>query len=328
MHVVAVVATDGVIPFDLATPCDVLRRVLLPDRSPAYEIRVCAEVPDVRCGVFDLHVRHSLAAVAAADTVILPGILDTTVAVSTQLIAAVRDAAERGARIASICTGAFTLAATGLLDGLEATTHWCAAADLARRYPQVRVNANVLYIDNGQVLTSAGAAAGLDLCLHLVRCDFGAAVAAHAARLSVVPLERDGGQAQFIVQPSPPEEASLQPLLRWIEAHLDVPMTLEHVAGRAGMSIRTLSRRFSQQVGETPRQWIVRARVRRAQALLETSTLAVEQVGAAVGFESPAAFRDRFGRIVGTNPQAYRRAFASRHRRGQRSVEPAEPNAR
>ena len=168
----------------------------------------------------------------------------------------------------------------------------------------------MLYIDNGQILTSAGAAAGLDLCLHLVRRDYGAAVAAEAARIAVMPLERAGGQAQFIThQPPSADGASLEPLMRWIQGHLRQPLTLERLAGHAAMSTRTLSRRFAEQTGTTPLQWILRSRVRRAQQLLETTGYSVERIVTEVGFGSAPAFRERFSRIVGTSPQRYRRTF-------------------
>ena len=207
--------------------------------------------------------------------------------------------------------GAFVLAATGLLDGQRATTHWVAAALLAARHPDVEVDPDVLYVDNGQFLTSAGAAAGLDLCLHMIRRDHGSAVAADAARLSVMPLERDGGQAQFIVhdQPPAPHGSVIEPLLRWMEDNAGKELTLGDVATRAGMSTRTLNRRFREQTGTTPLQWLHQARIRQAQYLLETTTHPLDRIAAQVGFGSPTAFRDRFKRLTGTNPHAYRRAF-------------------
>jgi transcriptional regulator GlxA family with amidase domain len=192
----------------------------------------------------------------------------------------------------------------------RATTHWLAAAELARRNPSIDVDPDVLYVDNGQILTSAGAAAGLDLCLHMVRRDYGATVAADAARISVMPLERDGGQAQFIVHAPPAADGeSLDPLLRWLEKNLDKELALDEIARRAAMSTRSLSRRFREQTGTTPARWVLALRVRRAQHLLETSGQPVERIAEAVGLGSTATLRDRFRRIVGTSPQAYRRAF-------------------
>jgi transcriptional regulator GlxA family with amidase domain len=310
-HRVAVVAWDGVVPFDLATPCEVFGRVRLPDGSPAYAVRVCGVAPRVDAGGFELLTRFGLRELARADSVIVPGVADATREVPAPLLRALRRAAAAGTRIASICSGAFALAAAGLLDGLRATTHWLAAPELARRYPAVQVDANVLYVDNGQILSSAGAAAGLDLCLHLVRRDFGAAVAAEAARISVMPLERAGGQAQFIAHERPPAPAGepFEALRRWIDANLQRELGLETLARRAAVSPRTLSRRFREQLGTTPAQWVLRARVLRAQQLLETSAEPIERIAAAVGFGSAATLRERFHRQLGTSPQSYRRAF-------------------
>lgn len=311
MHTVAVLALDGVIPFDLSTPVEVFGRTRLPDGRPAYRVRVCAPAVEVDAGAFALRAPWSLEALAEADTIVLPGIADLDAPVPPEVLDALRSAAARGTRIASICVGAFVLAATGLLDGLRATTHWVAAPLLAARYPQIEVDADVLYIDNGQFLTSAGAAAGLDLCLHLIRRDHGSAVAADAARLAVMPLEREGGQAQFIVhaQPPTPQGSTLEPLLRWMEDTAHHELTLDEIAAEAGMSVRTLNRRFREQTGTSPLQWLHRARIRQAQYLLETTGHPVERIASQVGFGSPTAFRDRFRRITGTSPHAYRRAF-------------------
>ncbi|KOU23332.1 AraC family transcriptional regulator [Streptomyces sp. WM6372] len=311
MHTVAVLALDGVIAFDLSTPIEVFGRTRLPDGRPAYRVRVCSAAGDVDAGAFTLRAPWPLEILAEADTIVLPGVADPDVPVPPDVLDALREAAGRGTRIASICTGAFVLAATGLLDGLRATTHWVAAPLLAARYPAVEVDPDVLYVDNGQFLTSAGAAAGLDLCLHLIRRDHGSAVAADAARLSVMPLERDGGQAQFIVHEHPPAPrgSTLEPLLRWMEDNARSELTLDEVAAQAGMSVRTLNRRFREQTGTSPLQWLHRARIRQAQYLLETTGHPVERIASQVGFGSPTAFRDRFRRITGTSPNAYRRAF-------------------
>ena len=213
--------------------------------------------------------------------------------------------------MASICTGAFVLAAAGLLDGMRATTHWLAAAELAARYPAVTVDAKVLFIDNGAILTSAGAAAGLDLCLHMVRCDYGAAMAARAARLAVTPLERDGGQAQYIVHEPPASDATLRPLLNWLEERLHHRLSLQQIANHGALSTRTLTRRFREQVGTSPMQWLLAARIRRARELLETTDLSTHRVASEVGFESVSAFRERFHQDVGTSPAEYRRTFGN-----------------
>ncbi len=310
MHIVAVVALNGVVAFDLSTPGDLFARVRLPGGRPGYQVRVCGVTREVDAGAFDIRTRYGLDELARADTIILPGIHDPAAPVPVELVSAVRAAAASGTRVASICSGAFLFAATGLLDGLRATTHWLAAAELARRYPAIDVDPDVLYVDNGQFLTSAGAAAGLDLCLHIVRLDYGSAVAADAARLAVMPLERDGGQSQFILHPPPAADgSSFEPLLRWLDERLEEPLTLEDIARRAALSVRTLNRRFREQTGTTPLQWLLRARVRRAQHLLETTGHSVESVATKVGFSSATSFREHFHRVVATNPQAYRRAF-------------------
>ena len=304
MHTVAVLALPGVIPFDLATPIEVFRR------TPGYRVRICATAPEIDAGLFTLRAHWGLEALAEADTIILPG--TESLEVPAEVVEALRAAAARGTRLASICAGAFILAATGLLDGLRATTHWSAAAELAARHPLIDVDPDVLYVDNGQFLTSAGAAAGLDLCLHLIRRDHGSTAAADAARLSVMPLEREGGQAQFIVHDLPPvpRGVELEKLLTWMEDNCAQELTLDEIAAQAGMSTRTLNRRFREQTGTSPLRWLHRTRVRRAQHLLEATDEPVERIAVRTGFGSPTAFREHFKRIVGTSPQAYRAAFA------------------
>jgi transcriptional regulator GlxA family with amidase domain len=310
MHTVAVLALDGVIPFDLATPIEVFTRTRLPTGGTPYRVRICGTGGTVHAGAFTLAPPWGLDALATADTIVLPGRAELR-PVADEVVAALRQAAAAGTRIASICSGAFILAATGLLDGMRATTHWAAAAELAARHPRVHVDPAVLYVDNGQLLTSAGAAAGLDLCLHLIRRDHGSAVAAQAARLSVMPLEREGGQAQFIVHdlPPAPRGSTLEPILSWMEEHSADNLTLRDIAARAGMSTRTLNRRFREQTGTTPLQWLLRTRVRRAQHLLEATSHPVDRIARQVGFGSPTAFRDRFRRVVGTSPHGYRATF-------------------
>jgi transcriptional regulator GlxA family with amidase domain len=311
MQTVAIIALEQVIPFDLSTPIEVFSRTRLPDGRPGYRVRVCADQPDVDAGLFTLRVSWGLDALADADTIIVPGTADPSRPLPPAVLDALTHAAGAGTRIASICSGTFTLAAAGLLSGLRATTHWIAASQLARTYPDIDVDPDVLYIDNGQILTSAGAAAGLDLCLHMIRCDYGSAVAADAARLSVMPLEREGGQAQFIVHEHPPAPrgSAIEPLLRWMEDNTTRELTLDGIAVHAGMSTRTLIRRFREQTGTTPLQWLHRARIRQAQHLLETTQHPVERIAAQVGFGSPTAFRDRFKRVTGVSPHTYRRTF-------------------
>lgn len=309
LHTVAVLALDGVIPFDLGIPCEVFGRALSAEGEPAYSVRVCGERRRVRATAFDLDVPHGLDQVASADTVIVPGISDPGAAVSRRVLDAIGAAWANNARIASICSGAFVLAATGLLDGRRVTTHWLGSADLASRYPAVTVDPDVLFVDEGQIVTSAGASAGMDMCLHLVGRDNGQAAAAHAARLAVAPLRRDGGQAQFIRHEPLPSDGGLAPLLDWMQGNLDKPLGLDVLAARAVASTRTFARRFREQTGTTPLQWVLAARVRRAQELLETTSRSVDQIAAATGFEASVTFRMRFQKIVGISPNTYRRRF-------------------
>lgn len=311
MHTVTVLALDQVIPFDLATPLEVFARVRLADGRRPYRVVVCAPSPEIRARGFGIRADRGLDALREADTIIVPGRDEDAAPVGDEVLDALREAAARGTRIASICAGAFVLAETGLLDGMAATTHWVAADHFARLFPRVELRPDVLYVDNGQMLTSAGAAAGLDLCLHMIRRDWGSAVAADAARLSVMPLEREGGQAQFIVHPQPPvpQGSALEPLLEWMEHHLGDELTLTDLARQSEMSERTLGRRFREQTGTTPLQWLLRARVRRAQFLLETTDHTVERIADQAGFGSPTAFRERFKRVAGTTPAGYRTAF-------------------
>jgi transcriptional regulator GlxA family with amidase domain len=312
VHRVAVLALPGTITFDLATPVEVFGHVELPDGSPAYEVVVAGSEREIDAGPVRIVPGHGLDALERADTVVLPGRSDPAAPVPDDALEALHTAAHRGARLASICVGAFTLAATGLLDGLRATTHWRAAELFRATYPLVDLDPAVLYVDNGRLLTSAGAAAGLDLCLYMVGLDHGAAVAAEAARIAVTPVHRDGGQAQFVRRRAEPAaSSSLTPLLTWLDAHCHDDVTLDDIAARAGLSVRTLNRRFHDELGETPFQWLTRARVRRAQELLETTDVAVETVGHRVGLGSASNFRAVFARHAGVPPRAYRRAFRS-----------------
>jgi transcriptional regulator GlxA family with amidase domain len=308
-RLVAVVAFDGVVLGDLATPVEIFGLVRDGRGQPCYEVRICSRRLEVSSRHVTLKVPWRLSSLQRAHTVIVPGIDSIDRALPEELLRVLRAASKRGVRVASICTGAFVLAQTGVLDGLKATTHWLVAQELARRHPAIDVNPDVLYVDNGAVLTSAGAAAGMDLCLHLVRRDLGAEVAARTARAAVMPLERSGGQAQYIVYEQPAAIESIGPLLLWIEQNLQSRLSLAVIARRAAMSTRTLSRRFLEQVGATPAQWIARARVRRAQQLLETTSLSIEDVAAKSGFRSASVLREHFGAILGTPPLAYRRAF-------------------
>ncbi|WP_069166219.1 GlxA family transcriptional regulator [Nocardia altamirensis] len=314
MHTVAVLAVDQVVPFDLAIPFEVFTRVRLPDDRAPYRVRICAATPTVDTEAFTFQLHWGLETLAEADTIILPGRASPELPVSAEVIDALLNAAKNGARIASICSGAFVFAATGLLNGYRATTHWNSVAKLAQRYPEIAVDPNVLYVDNGQFLTSAGAAAGLDLCLHMVRRDYGSAVAATAARTNVMPLEREGGQAQFIVHDNlpMPQGSTLEPLLGWLEENIGDDLTVDDIAAHAGMSARTLNRRFREHTGTTPLRWLFRARIRRAQYFLEATSDTIDRIATTVGFGSTTAFRDCFKRVVGLSPSAYRGAFRAR----------------
>ncbi|WP_043622552.1 GlxA family transcriptional regulator [Nonomuraea candida] len=313
MRVVAVLALDNVVAFDLAIPCQVFAAARHADATPAYDIRVCGE-RDVTATAWDretfrISTRYGLDDALEADTVIVPGV-DPGLPPRPEVLRVIREAAGRGARVASICTGAFVLAAAGLLDGRRATTHWQLAGRLARDFPDVEVDPSVLFIDDGQVLTSAGVAAGLDLCLHMVRRDLGAAMAAGAARAIVMPPQRSGGQAQFIEHHDPDGDPDdLAPVLRWMQDHLGEPLSLADIAARAAMSTRSLSRRFRARMGTTPMQWLVDRRVQRARELLETTDLSVDRIAHATGFGSVETLRHHFARHVGTNPRDYRAAF-------------------
>ncbi|MGY1456414.1 GlxA family transcriptional regulator [Streptomyces sp. SS8] len=313
MHVVAVLALDGVSAFDLSIPCQVFAFVTRPDGSPAYEVRVCADRPVTATAgpsqPFRVSSAYGWDDARAADTVIVPGVPADHVP-HPRVVRVLREAAARGARVASICTGAFVLAHTGLLEGRRATTHWRFAGALAERYPGTDVDPSVLYVDEGQVLTSAGVAAGLDLCLHMVRADHGAAAAAHAARMLVMPPQRTGGQAQFIEYRTPRDDSSdLGPTLQWMRGKLSEPLSLADIAAHAMMSRRSLARHFRAQTGTTPLRWLLTQRVQRARELLETTSLPLTRVAEAAGFGSLETLRHHFARQVGTTPSAYRAAF-------------------
>jgi AraC family transcriptional activator FtrA len=315
MASVALAVTGGLSLLEVAAPCDVFGM----DRSdlvdPWYDFAVCAPAGVRVGGWFQAVTPYGLDRLATADTVIVPACRDVELDPPAELVDAVRAAHEAGARIASICTGAFVLAAAGLLDGRRATTHWLHAELLARRHPRVQVDPEVLYIDHGDVLTSAGKAAGLDLCLHLVRSDHGSAVANALARRLVVPPHRPGGQAQFIPAPVPNSpDRGLGGLLSWALARLDQPLTVTDLAREARMSERTLTRQFRAATGTTPLQWLLAQRVHRAQELLETTDYSVEQIASHTGLGTAATLRRHFHRALGVPPDTYRRTFHERPR--------------
>ncbi len=308
MHRVVAVAIPDVILFDLAIPAEVFGRRVERHR---YAFEVCAERPGpVSCtsGV-DVHVPLGLSALDGADTVIVPGFhpRDPSVAV----VRALRRAADRGARIASVCVGAFALAGAGLLDGRVATTHWEFADELAERFPQVQVRPEVLYVDEGQVLTSAGIAAGIDLCLHLVRTDHGASAASEVSRRLVAAMHRPGGQAQFMRQPIPEVGPGLADTCAWAVQQMHRPLTVADLASRAGYSARTFARRFVNETGTTPLRWLTAQRLLAARHLLEASDISVEEVARDTGLGTAANLRLHLAREIRTTPTAYRSAFRS-----------------
>jgi len=276
-----------------------------------YEFVVCGERRAVR---FDngltVAVPARLSALAWADTVIVPP-SDDPAGVPPATLAALRRAHARGARIVSLCTGAFVLARAGLLDGRRAVTHWAECAELAAQFPAVRVDPGVLYVDEGDILTSAGSAASIDLCLHVVRSDYGAEVASSLARLMVVQPHRDGGQAQYIdaPMPAPPVADPLAGTIAWMTEHLDEDLTIPALAKRAAMSPRSFARHFAATTGSTPYQWLLRQRIHQAQRLLESTDLPIEVVAGRVGLGNAVNLRKHFRRVLGTNPQSYRRTF-------------------
>jgi transcriptional regulator GlxA family with amidase domain len=313
MHTVATVVPPRVSMFELAVACEVFgldRRDLV---DPWYRHLVCAGGPPPLVSPEGIVVDapYGLDDVAAADTVLIPGWPYTRCPPGDELLEALRRAHARGARLMSVCTGAFVLAAAGLLDGRAATTHWMHAADLARRFPRVKVDPRVLYVDNGDILTSAGTAAGIDLCLHVVRHDHGAEVANAVARRMVMPPHRDGGQAQFVDLPvaGAAGDDPLAGLLEWILENLDLPLSVGQLARRAAMSPRTFARRFRAATGTTPHHWILSQRLLLAQRLLETTDEPVGWVAARCGFASAAGLRVHFQRELGASPLAYRHAF-------------------
>ena len=313
---VAIVAGDGVTAFELGVACDVFGDEWAPIVGvPWYRTFVCGIPPGpvTTDSGFQILPGHGPGLIRTAGTVIvLPTI--SSAQVPGELLDALREAHARGSRIVSLCTGAFALAAAGLLDGRRATTHWTECGELARRHPKVSVDPRVLFVDEGDILTSAGSAASIDLCLHVVRLDYGTEIATQLARQLVVPPQRDGGQAQYIDAPLPVLDGSslFAGTVDWLQEHLHEAVTVEDLADRAAMSPRTFARRFLASTGTTPYQWLIRQRIQLAQRLLETSDLPIDSVAQRSGFSTGANLRKHFTRAVHTSPQAYRRTFSGR----------------
>ncbi|MBE3009968.1 helix-turn-helix domain-containing protein [Microbispora sp. NEAU-D428] len=311
MHRVVALVRPRQSTFELACAAQVfgIERRGLPTR---YAFGVCTERPGpvATYAGYDMLVTDGLDALDRADTVVVPGWLPVKETPSPAVVRALGRAHSRGARVVGICSGAFLLAHAGLLDGRRATTHWALADELAARFPRIRVDPDPLYVDHGDVATSAGAGAGIDLCMHLVRRDQGARYAAHIARTMVMPPHREGGQLQYSAPPHPAQiDDTLAPVLEWIIERLGEPLTVEDMAAHAGVSARTLARRFAEQLGTSPGRWLLAQRIATARDLLESSDLPLDAVARRVGLSSATNLRRRFLAIMGTTPGAYRRAF-------------------
>ncbi|MFF4624276.1 GlxA family transcriptional regulator [Nonomuraea jabiensis] len=319
MHRVAVLAVDGVIPFELSVPARIFCVAQGPGGEPLYDVVTCTADgrPVVTAADYSIAVEHDASVLASADTVVVPAAewyaglagADSLPAGLAAALARIRP----GTRIVSICIGTYVLAAAGLLDGRPATTHWRHAERFAAAFPKVRLDADVLFVDDGDVLTSAGAAAGVDLCLHLVRRDHGSRVANQVARACVVPPWRDGGQAQYVEHPVPaPSSVGTAPTRAWAMERLGTPLRLDDLADHAGMSRRTFTRHFRQEVGLSPGQWLTQQRIALARQLLESTDLPVDRIADRAGFGTAASFRQHLQAAVGVSPHAYRRTFHMR----------------
>ena len=313
---VSVLAYDGMTAFEAGIVIEVFGLVWPDIGTPWYELTVCTETPEpVRViGGATLSTPHGLADFAAADTVVVPSVADPAAPTSPELIEALRTAQHRGARMVSICSGAFAFAAAGILDGRRATTHWRYADQLRERYPEIDVDPVPLYTDDGDVLTSAGCAAGLDLCLYVVRKDLGVAVANAVARRLVVQPHRPGGQAQYIEAPvaADPDDAGVARSMAWALDNLSRPITVADLAAQANMSSRTYLRHFTRSTGTSPANWLIGRRVQASLELLETSEASIEDISSAVGFATAVTYRHHFSRAIQTSPTAYRRTFRNR----------------
>ncbi|MBT2467520.1 helix-turn-helix domain-containing protein [Streptomyces sp. ISL-66] len=315
-HRVVVLALAGLLPFELGIPHRIFGRAKDPAGRPLYEIRTCGLAPGQvpTDADFAIHVDHGPELLATADTVVVPasyelGPVHSEGRLTPELAAALAHI-RPGTRLVSICTGGYVLAAAGYLDGRRATTHWSSAEHFQQLFPAVRVDADVLYTDEGDVLTSAGVASGIDLCLHIVRRDHGAAVANQVARLTVVPPHRDGGQAQFIARPVPElQQASTAAARAWVMDRLHEPLRLTDLARQETMSVRTFTRRFREESGVSPGEWIVGQRVERARALLEQTDMPMEQLARETGFGGAQSLRKHVQAALGVSPTAYRRTF-------------------
>lgn len=310
-HRVVALCFDGLVAFDLTAPAQAFQVAAEPDGRPLYRFSTCSPdgVPLQTTSGFSITPEADLAALQRADTVVVPGYFAIFDPPPEQALEALRAAARRGARLLSVCTGAFALAHAGVLDGRRATTHWAWAGEMARRFPAVEVDPDALFVDEGEVLTSAGLSAGIDLSLHVIRRDFGAGAGERVARHMVAAPHRDGGQAQFFKPELPPSAGSLESTRRWALERLDEPLDVAAMSRHAGVSPRTFARRFRAETGTTPLQWLLSQRVLEARRLLEATDLPVDEVAWRVGFGTAASLRDHFRRATATTPTAYRRSF-------------------
>lgn len=318
MHSVAILAYDGMSGFESGVAAEIFGMTELSERfsagliSPWYSVKLCSEQPEIRLlGGATVRTSYGLDDLAAADTVVIPSVSDVAQPISPELVSAIRAADSREARLVSICSGAFALAAAGVLDGRSATTHWIYVDLLRERYPAITIDPAPLYVDNGRVLTSAGCAAGLDLCLHIVRSDHGARVANDVARRLVIAPHRGGGQAQYIETPvpEPTTDGRIAAGMAWALENLDSTITLDDLAAQSTMSRRSYLRQFAKANGTTPIKWLTAQRIQASLALLESSSFSVEQIADRVGFDSPVTYRYHFVRQMRTTPSEYRACF-------------------
>ena len=310
---VAVLVYDGLGAFEFAIAAEIFGLPRPELGRDWYRFAVCSlERGRLRATAgLSIKATHGLSRLLHAGTIIIPGWKGSNVAVPPRIVSTLRKAHDRGARLVSICSGVFVLAATGLLNGRRATTHWRDAEALQSKYPDIQVEPDVLYVDEGGILTSAGSAAGIDLCLHIVRQDFGGEIANQVARRLVVPPHREGGQAQFIREPiRKTTSGGLAPVLRWLESNLGQELSVAELSKRAAMSPRNFARQFLRQTGTTPHQWLIHLRLLAAQRRLETTNESIDEVAEAVGWQTAATLRQHFTRHLRTSPTAYRRRFS------------------
>lgn len=321
MHSVAILAYDGMSGFESGLAAEIFGMTELSAMfssglpEPWYSVKLCSEAPVIRLlGGATVSTSYGLDDLAAADTLVIPSVRDVAEPLSPDLLDAIRAADDRQARLVSICSGAFALAAAGVLDGRAATTHWIYVDLLREQYPDIDIDPAPLYVDNGRVLTSAGCAAGLDLCLHIVRSDHGVRVANDVARRLVISPHRAGGQAQYIDTPvpEPTTDGQIAAGMAWALEHLDAPITLDELAARSTMSRRSYLRQFAKATGTTPMKWLTEQRIQASLALLETSSHSIEQIATRVGFESPVTYRYHFVRQLRTTPSEYRSCFTGK----------------